>query len=273
MKLQFLSALATLLLSALPSALAAAPIPDTITLQFGEKQIHLTLAELKAKLPTIQVKMEDPVYQTPRNWDAFRLEDLMKLLGQTPASADEVVFQAADGYAPSISRAKLEGHPAFLAYQEHARKDRFEKVHQGKALISPAPFYLVWGEGKKLGEEYPWPYQLVKIEVVSFREKYAKIFPQDTKDDSAEMRGFILFKTDCIRCHSINLVGGDIGPELNTPKNVLEYWNEKTLHEFVKNVPSFRARSKMPAFPNLKDADVDDIFAYFSWAKKNKTSN
>ncbi len=82
------------------------------------------------------------------------------------------------------------------------------------------------------------------------------------------MRGFILFKNECIRCHSVNLVGGDIGPELNTPKNVLEYWDEKTLRQFVKDASSFRAKSKMPPFPNLTDSNISDVFSYFRYLTK-----
>jgi mono/diheme cytochrome c family protein len=266
---------------AVTSAQAGQQIPDTLVLQSGDRQIKLSLTELKKKLPTVQVQVDDPVYSPPRKFDAFRLEDLLKLLGAAPTSADEVVFQAVDGYAPSISRAKLEGHAAFLAYQEHGwskqkgahgGKERFEKIRQGKAWISPAPFYLLWADGKKLGEEYPWPYQLVKIEFVSFREKYAKIYPQ-TAADSSEMRGFTTFKTDCIRCHSLNLVGGDIGPELNTPKNVLEYWDEKTLRAFIKDSSSFRARDKMPPFSNLTDANIDDIFSYFRYLKEHRSAS
>lgn len=271
MKLKFLPTLIAVMVAYFGvTASSKAAIPDALTLQAGDQTMTLTLEQLKKKLPTVQIQVSDPVYSTPRKWDAFKLEDILKLLGKTPDTADEIVFQASDGYAPSVARAKLGGHPAFLAYQEHGRKDRFEKVRQGKALISPAPFFLIWGDGRSIGEEYPWPYQLVKIEFVSFREKYAKIFPSDKKPDSPEARGFMLFKTDCIRCHSINLVGGDIGPELNTPKNVLEYWDQRTLHDFVQNAPSFRARSKMPAFPQLNDGDIDDIFAYFHWAKAHK---
>jgi mono/diheme cytochrome c family protein len=249
---------------------ASAAIPDEITLQAGNQSKTLTLPELKKLLPTVQVQLSDPVYSTPRKWDAFKLEDILKLLGKTPDAADEIIFQAADGYAPSVARAKLVGHPAFLAYQEHGRKGRFEKVPQGKAMISPAPFFLLWADGKTIGEEYPWPYQLVKIEFVSFHEKYAKIFPGEKDPASPEMRGFVLFKNECIRCHSINLVGGDIGPELNIPKNVLEYWDQRTLHDYVQNASNFHARSKMPAFPQLTDGNIDDIFAYFHWAKDHK---
>lgn len=276
-------ALFSLLLSSHP-AHAARKTSDLLTLQAGELSLKVTLAELKRKLRTFQIEVDDPVYANRRKFDAFRLEDVLALLGQadTKTAADEIVFQASDGYAPSIARARLEGHPAYLAYAEHGRArgtGRFEKIRQGKTLLSPAPFYLIWAEGKKIGEEYPWPYQLVRIELVSFRKKYAGIFPtwptgpSESKTDSPELRGFLTFKNQCIRCHSINLTGGDIGPELNTPKNVLEYWNEKTLREFVKNAPSFRARSKMPPFPLLSDADVDDVFAYFKYMQGHKAAS
>jgi mono/diheme cytochrome c family protein len=250
----------------------AQSIEDALTLQAGSKTIKISLTQLKKKLPTVEVQIDDPVYNGIRKFDAFSLDEVLKLLGEASSTADEVVFQAADGYAPSVSRVKLEGHHPFLAYQEHARSDgeRFQKVTQGKALLSPAPFYLIWKEGKSIGEEYPWPYQLVKIELVRFKEKYAKIFPTQVKPDSSEIRGFTIFKNQCIRCHSVNLVGGDIGPELNTPKNVLEYWNEKTLRAFIKNPSSFRAKDKMPPFSHLSEQDIDGVFSYFRYLQKHR---
>lgn len=262
-------------LSLTTQASAATSIPDELTLQAGHQKLILKLSELKKKLPTTQVTLTDPVYSKPKTWDTFQLQELLKLLGKTPDSADEIIFQAADGYAPSVSRDKLQGHEAYLAYQEHHAsgskgKNRFEPVRQGKASLSPAPFYLLWKDGKSIGEEYPWPYQLVKIEFVSFREKYAKIYPSGFAKESPELRGFERYKNLCIRCHSINLVGGEIGPELNTPKNVLEYWDPKTLRQFIHDASSFRARSKMPNFPNLSEKELDDIFAYLRWAKDHK---
>jgi mono/diheme cytochrome c family protein len=124
---------------------------------------------------------------------------------------------------------------------------------------------------KKLAESLPWPYQLVRIEAVSFARKYDRLYPQGVADGTPVKRGFVRFKDECLRCHSINLQGGDVGPELNTPKNILEYWDPKTARQFIRDPGSFRAKSKMPAFPHLTDPDLDDLFAYLSYMRERKT--
>jgi len=283
-RFQYLSAASSVfVLLSIPGApQATAGKHDALILQAGQRTLTLTLPELRSKLKTVEVQIDDPVYtdvgQAPLKFDAFRLEDVLALLPKTDGTSDEIVFQAADGYSPSVSRSLLQGHPAYLAFREHGRalSDPFRKVRQGKAMISPAPFYLIWGDGKRIGDAYPWPYQLVRIELVNFREKYARIYPvigAAAAANSPERRGFAVFKTECIRCHSINLVGGDIGPELNMPKNVLEYWNEKTLRALIKKASSFRARSKMPDFPQLKDSDIDDLFTYFRYEMKHRPTD
>ncbi len=115
---------------------------------------------------------------------------------------------------------------------------------------------MVWAEGKTLAKDVPWPYQLARIEVVQFNQKFAKLYPQSAKPGSAEMRGFMTFKNECIRCHSINLQGGDLGPELNAPKSITEYWDRKILKAFIQN----------------KSEEIDDVLEYLSFMKDRKVT-
>ena len=91
-----------------------------------------------------------------------------------------------------------------------------------------------------------------------------------SQGDDRARRGFLLVKENCLGCHSVNLVGGDLAPELNVPKNVTEYWRKDDIRALVRNAASFRARSKMPAFPHLADADLDAILYYLETMKAQK---
>ncbi len=83
-------------------------------------------------------------------------------------------------------------------------------------------------------------------------------------------QGFALFKQHCLKCHSINLQGGALGPELNAPKNVTEYWQRHDLKAFIKNPESYRYQSKMPAFSFFSDAEIDAVLAYLQQMKQQK---
>jgi mono/diheme cytochrome c family protein len=235
--------------------------------------VKVSLKEMREKLETHLIKIDDPVYGATKEYDAFYLPDVLQLAGaDAPQADDELVLTAVDGYAPNMSFDKLKAHKAYLAYQEHATPGRFGMLEHGKAKISPWPFYLVWGEGKSIKEDLPWPYQLVKIEVVNLAKKFPHLIPGKAPAASDEMKGFALFRAQCLRCHSINLEGGEVGPELNIPKNVTEYWKKDTLEALIKDASSFRAKSKMPAFPSLSREQIDQILAYLKAMKKYKTN-
>ncbi|MGZ3723626.1 MAG: c-type cytochrome [Bdellovibrionales bacterium] len=241
---------------------------DVIT---PKKTTTLPLLDMKAKLKTYTVKIDDPVYKAIKEYDAFALSDVLQMAGAEPSdNADEIIFGTVDGYAPNLEFSVLKDHRALVAYQEHATPGRFALVAQGKAKVSPWPFYLVWEDGVKAGPAVPWPYQMIKIEVVDWKQKFPLVAPVGAKPGSPEMKGFAIFKAECIRCHSVNLQGGDVGPELNAPQNVTEYWKNDVLREFIHDTSTFRYKSKMPAFTKLSSKDLDALVAYLKHMKEHK---
>lgn len=233
----------------------------------GRSQV-VGLAELRKKLKETTITVEDPVFKKRKTYEGFLLADVLKAVGFGEIEGDEIVFHCADGYAPTLSFAKLKEQKALLAFRDKtARTGSWDRLKQGKAWITPAPYYLVWESGS---ESLPWPYQVVGLEIIRFKEKYAKIFPEGVPSGSPVYLGFDQFRGKCLKCHSLNLEGGVLGPELNVPKNITEYWDEKVLAQFIRNPGEFRARSKMPAFPELKDEELRALLEYLKWMKDHK---
>ena len=249
-------------------ALTAQQLP----IQLPEQQQHWTLAQIKQQVPVQRIKLFDPVYNSEKSFEGVSLLHLLKAAGYKPGqAADEVVLTASDGYAPSMPLEFLLDDQAVLVFAETGKKDfDFEPVQQGKAMLSPAPFYLVWKQGKAVEKTRPWPYQLVKLELVSFQQRYPKLYPTNALQNSAAYQGFLLFKQSCISCHSINLQGGELGPELNAPKNVTEYWTDNHLKAFIPNASGYRYKSKMPTFPQFSAEDIDHLVAYLKHMKGYK---
>jgi mono/diheme cytochrome c family protein len=229
-----------------------------------------------AGLATEDVTVNDQVYKTQMRYRGYSLSALLRRaypdIDRTAAAGAELVLRAADGYAPSMDLAKaLKGH-GVIAFRDLARPetDPWKSFMQGKQRITPDPYYLVWPGVDPNDATYKWPYQLVEIEIQSFEQRYGAAVPKATPGDDRARRGFLVFKENCIGCHSINLVGGDLAPELNVPKNVTEYWRTNDIRALVRDASAFRARTKMPPFPQLGSAQVDDLLHYFAAMKNQK---
>lgn len=242
----------------------------TLTTVYNGQTKSWTLQQLQQRVPVQQVDLDDPWYAKHKSFRGFGFADLLQKTGFPPLEqGDELVLTASDGYAPTVSAAQLQQRAA-LVFAETGQPDfSFTPLPQGKEKISPAPFYLVWPAAGKAAQQYAWPYQLVKIELVRFRDKYERVIPLSTAP-AVVQQGFALFKQECLKCHSINLQGGVLGPELNAPKNVTEYWQMNDLKDFIRNPESFRYQSKMPAFSHLTDAEIEAILAYLQQMKQQK---
>ena len=112
---------------------------------------------------------------------------------------------------------------------------------------------------------------MVEVSIGNSNQTKEKLFPDSSDKSESVNRGYMVFKKNCISCHSLNLEGGAVGPELNVPKNILEYEDSNFLKEFIANPNSFRARSKMPSFGSiLSPQELNDVLEYLAWMGKHK---
>ncbi len=219
-----------------------------------------TVPELEAALPGKRavIEVDSPVYHRHMRYEGFWLSDVLAAAGPPERWRGILAFQCADGFTPTLPAAEVGPLKLFLAVGEPdlpggARWTRLKG-------LSPAPFYVVSplpGSYRRL----PWPFQLEAIRIVDFAEAHPGAWPRGAAADSAVMRGFERFRTTCFGCHSINLEGGIIGPELNTPRSVTEYWQRPMLTQFLLDPASVRARTKMPNL-GLSPTDIAELLAY-----------
>ncbi len=219
----------------------------------------------------------DPVYKKHKRYAGYWLSDILALAGVGHPDPNTVwTFTALDGYKASVAVADVvqSGAKAFVAIEDLDKEEGWEKIPQGKEWISPGPYYLVWQtalEDVTPSVKLPWPYQMVEISIGKSDEAQQKLFPDSNDKSESVTRGYKVFTQNCMACHSINLQGGVVGPELNVPKNILEYEDRKFLKEFIGSPSSFRARSKMPGFNGtLSDQELDDVLDYLAWMGKHK---
>jgi mono/diheme cytochrome c family protein len=258
-------------------ALAAGARAEEAALRFlrdGAEVRSEPLSELIACCAPREVAVDDPYYGAAKRFRALPLAAVLaRGFGEDAVQSEEfaraeIQLRARDGYTRSASGATLLASGGFLAYGDAERPEGFSPIDRRQ--VDPAPFYLVWqGEGRRDTNVWPWPYQLVEIEIADFAKSFPHVVPPDATPDSPVQRGFALFRAQCLACHSINGEGGKVGPELNVPRSIVEYRDPGVLRAFIRDPGAFRYTS-MPPHPDLTDADLDALLAYFTHMSAHK---
>ncbi len=205
------------------------------------------------------------VLQQPVQYTGFSLQKILNEefdLSAVDTATSTLVLVCADGYAPTVPLAD-----ALQAKALVARSMVGDTLWRDSLRQKFAPYYLVWEDRDTAVYNYPWPYALVALQITSAAEQFRDALPPE---EAGVATGFALFRDKCMKCHSINKVGGIMGPEFNYPKNITEYWDVEHLWDFVQNPQSYRYRSTMPAQQNLSREDFDAIVAYLEVMAENK---
>jgi len=258
--------------------LAAPARAEELALRFerdGALLRSLSRAQLTAACGVERIEVADPYYQKTKTFLAFALACVLEQGFGKPAAAqreENFFLRASDGYVKPASGARLAEPGGWLAFgdAEHSRADTPGWEPIDRRQVDPGPYYLVWsGPGQNDAHRYPWPYQLVAIEIAPFEARYPHTLPKGVPPDAPAWTGFAVFRAECVACHAINGEGGTIGPELNLPQSIVEYRPAAQLKSFIQNPAQFRY-SSMPANPHLTPEQLDGLIAYFTAMRERK---
>ena len=188
--------------------------------------------------------------------EAFKLEDIDNL---------QATFVCSDGYKPSIPLSEIAKQEGYITYQNTEEQ---LAIWADSIKANIPPYYLTW-KTDSLNKDLINPYGVISLRIEAIGFNYEKIIPAKVEEDSLLSKGFSLYEKMCMKCHSINKEGGDLGPELNYPKNITEYQGKEFILAFVKSPQSFRYNSKMPPVP-LSDEKLELIYDYLEVMKEYK---
>lgn len=230
----------------------------------GKTEREIPLSQLVAKDSGSAIDVTTDFLTGTYQYQALPLHQVLQEgFGNTWQSKDysHVAFIALDDYEAISSLELLQQDGGYIAYKDLNASEGWTPV--GIRNADPGPFFLVWTkEHQTTQNAFPWPWQLAKINLLTFETQYPNIHPGGVDSASAVNKGFEIFRDRCLRCHAMNRQGGKIGPDLNAPQNITAYRSENMIKAFVKNPATFRY-SKMPSHLDLDDQALDNLYRYF----------
>lgn len=222
-----------------------------------------------SELNSVSFQVEnDPFYKRTQNYFGYSLPELLTALHIEIKEDSALRFHCKDGFKAILVPGQIDMTGALLASKQLtiSNGSKMEPIGEGKTSVDPGPFNLIWrgNYSNKVGE--PWPHGVVAIEHGTIEEFLGRAYP---KKSPQHVAGFQIFQDKCSSCHSVNLQGGVVGPELNVPKNVTEYWRKEDFFGFVSNPQSYRFKSRMSIGP-VEEKDIQKIYGYLQAMKDEK---
>lgn len=250
----------------------------TLTLKKNDQIVKVySLNDLSQTKDTTTLAVDNPSDSRITNYQGVLLTTLLdQVFNNSWKQSEAIKFIAEDGYRVIIPITLITLHTGFIATGEVGKKGFKRIQRKNNESIDPGPFFLVWENIKdsSVKQEYwlSWPWKLSSIELTSFAKENPNSAPPENSDAKVK-QGFLDFQQHCIKCHTINGDGGNIGPELNYPANITEYWQEDWLTRFIANPQSVRANSNMiPFYRDVENRDqiIKSILVYLKAMKDKK---
>lgn len=239
-------------------------------LEDGKLVRELSVKELEQSTTPRRVALYEPDYAATKHYLALPLRAVLEQgfnLDEKALAERELVLRARDGYTVPVGGRRLVEPGGLLAVED---LDQAGWQPVGPEHADPGPLMIVWnGKDQTDGNVYPRPWQLVSIGIARFESLFPHTVPRGAPAGSPAMRGWSLFRIDCIRCHAMNGEGGHVGPDLNVPRSIVEYRPVAQIRAYIRNPLAFRY-TRMPPHPGLTRKDLDALIAYFEAMKTHK---
>ncbi|MCG9790918.1 c-type cytochrome [Flavobacterium algicola] len=245
---------------------------------YEQNSINIDLVALfetaKQGKDTVITVVEDPVYHKMKKYKAVSALSILnnvERFSKIDIAKTKIVFECKDGYKPEMPLQLFLTAQPFIAYEDLDATEgaKWETIIKNGNKMDAAPFYLVYPNASPKDSRYKWPYNLIGIKLEPLSSLDNVLYP---KDDQKSIVGYKLFQKYCITCHAINDIGGTMGPELNYPKSVTEYWIEDQLVKYIIDPTSFRHKVKMPKLEITKK-ESEEIVVYLKYMCRHKKEN
>lgn len=262
-----------------------APVPLTGRLAFrlqaydhGKLQLALPLAVLQKRVNGSQPRVNDPLQQATVVYEGMATEQVLdSLYGTAWRSAATVALRTATGLPALVPSARLQEHRSFLVWR---RMDRPDFVLARKGARGPAtpagPLYLVWeniqDEASRREGALGWVPGVQAIDLVDERADGEALKLADGAPAEV-VGGAELFRSQCLQCHTLNGVGNPVGPELNYPVSVTEYFAGDWLAKYIDRPSQVRHGATMPGLAAdlpQRDQALVQLVAYLRYMAQHK---
>lgn len=269
------------ILLAVSAEVSAADAPTLIFRKNDQVIKILNVNEIRqSKNGMVSVTVDNPTDSKIHTYDGISITKLLdQVFGSGWEKFDAIKFTSRDGYQPIIPTTSITANFGVISIDEAGKQGFGELQRKNGETVDPGPFFLVWENLKNTRANtdlwLSWPWQITGVELTSFAHEFPHSAPPNTAGRLAQ-KGFLAFRQHCIKCHTINGDGGNVGPELNVPVNVTEYWKEKWLARFIADPQSVRANSKMISFyrdVENRQENIESIIAYLKVMKDKKIPN
>ncbi|MCW8418225.1 cytochrome c [Fluoribacter dumoffii] len=203
---------------------------------------------------------------------------LCKLLAPYPIQQEDIIeFIAKDNFHVYVPSAKVmncdkKASIALLAIEPKSKWPTIQN-HTGDTA---GPYEVIWlnPELSYISNEY-WAWSVVALKIRHNLDYHHVLAPPKTTNASIN-NGYKIYISHCEGCHRMNYMGkSNIGPDLNCPKNPLEYYSDAAqLRKFIRDPQSVRSlpKGRMTGSDkqSLSDNDLDDLIHFFSFMKTKK---